>query len=42
MVPCGTISLTHRYFLLEKMVGREGKEQEEEEEEEAQGLPPNR
>lgn len=36
MVPCGTISLSHRCFLLEKMVGREEKEQGEE----AQGLPP--
>lgn len=38
MVPCGTISLSHRYFLLEKMVGRGEKEQGEEEE--AQGLSP--
>lgn len=38
MVPCGTISLTHRYFLQEKMVGRE--EEEQGEEEEAPGSPP--
>lgn len=38
MVPCGTISLIHRYFLVEKMAGREEREQGEEEE--AQGLPP--
>lgn len=37
MAPCGTISLIPRYFLLQKMVGRE--EEEQGEEEEAEGLP---
>ena len=39
MVPCGTISLTHRHLLQEKTVGRE-EEEEQGEEEEAQGSPP--